>query len=131
MYTYNTGLNSKGWGLLVSGSSRWSDEGYVPGTYYSSGSYLMSIEKKWNETHRFNFMILGAPTVQGRQGIAIQETYDLTGDNFYNPYWGYQTQNDGSLKKRNARTRDNHKPYMTHGHYWTCLLYTSDAADDP
>ena len=45
MYTYNTGLNSKGWGLLVSGSSRWSDEGYVPGTYYSSGSYLMSIEK--------------------------------------------------------------------------------------
>ncbi|MEC8004281.1 MAG: Plug domain-containing protein, partial [Bacteroidota bacterium] len=119
MYTYNTGLNSKGWGLLVSGSSRWSDEGYVPGTYYSSGSYLMSIEKKWNETHRFNFMILGAPTVQGRQGIAIQETYDLTGDNFYNPYWGYQTQNDGSLKKRNARTRDNHKPYMTLGHYWT------------
>ena len=119
MYTYNTGLNSKGWGLLVSGSSRWSDEGYVPGTYYSSGSYLISIEKKWNETHRFNFMILGAPTVQGRQGIAIQETYDLTGDNFYNPYWGYQTQNDGSLKKRNARTRDNHKPYMTLGHYWT------------
>ena len=43
-------------------------------------------------------MILGAPTVQGRQGIAIQETYDLTGDNFYNPYWGYQTQNDGTLK---------------------------------
>ena len=64
-------------------------------------------------------MILGAPTVQGRQGIAIQETYDLTGDNFYNPYWGYQTQNDGTLKKRNARTRDNHKPYMTLGHYWT------------
>ena len=64
-------------------------------------------------------MILGAPTVQGRQIIAIQETYDLTGDNFYNPYWGYQTQNDGSLKKRNARTPDNHKPYMTLGHYWT------------
>ena len=49
MYTYNTGINSKGWGLLVSGSSRWSDEGYVPGTYYSSGSYLMSIEKKWSQ----------------------------------------------------------------------------------
>ena len=110
MYTYNTGLNSKGWGLLISGSSRWSDEGYVPGTYYSSGSYLLSVEKKVNEAHRLNLMVLGAPTVQGRQGIAIQETYDLTGYNFYNPYWGYQTQNDGSLKKRNARTRDNHKP---------------------
>ena len=44
MYTYNTGLNSKD-GLINGGSSRWSDEGYVQGTYYSSGSYLMSIEK--------------------------------------------------------------------------------------
>ena len=56
--------------------------------------------------------------MQGRQGIAIQETYDLTGDNFYNPYWGYQTQSDGTKKKRNARNRDNHKPYLTLGHYW-------------
>ena len=46
MYTYNTGLNNKGWGYLISEcSSRWSDEGYVPGTYYSAGSYLLSIEK--------------------------------------------------------------------------------------
>ena len=118
MYTYNSGLNKKGWGFLISGSSRWSDEGYVPGTYYSSGSYLLSIEKKFNNKHTINFMGLGAPTVQGRQGIAIQETYDLTGDNFYNPYWGYQTQSDGTKKKRNARNRDNHKPYLTLGHYW-------------
>ena len=118
MYTYNSGLNNKGWGFLISGSSRWSDEGYVPGSFYSSGSYLLSVEKKFNENHSLNFMAFGAPTVQGRQGIAVQETYDLTGDPFYNPYWGYQTQSDGSLKKRNARTRDNHKPYMTLGHYW-------------
>jgi hypothetical protein len=63
-------------------------------------------------------MGFGAPTVQGRQGIAVQEAYSLTGDNFYNPYWGFQTQSDGSQKKRNARNRDNHKPYLTLGHYW-------------
>ena len=118
MYTYNSGLNNKGWGFLISGSSRWSDEGYVPGTYYSAGSYLLSIEKKINTKHTLNFMGFGAPTVQGRQGIAVQETYDLTGENFYNPYWGYQTQSDGSQKKRNARNRNNHKPYLTLGHYW-------------
>ena len=118
MYTYNSGLNNKGWGFLISGSSRWSDEGYVPGTYYSAGSYLLSIEKKFNAKHTLNFMGFGAPTVQGRQGIAVQETYDLTGENFYNPYWGYQTQSDGSQKKRNARNRNNHKPYLTLGHYW-------------
>lgn len=118
MYTYNSGLNNKGWGFLISGSSRWSDEGYVPGTYYSAGSYLLSIEKKFNAKHTLNFMGFGAPTVQGRQGIAVQEAYDLTGENFYNPYWGYQTQSDGSQKKRNARNRNNHKPYLTLGHYW-------------
>ena len=118
MYTYNSGLNNKGWGILISGSSRWSDEGYVPGSYYSAGSYLVSIEKKINDKHSLNLMGFGAPTVQGRQGIAIQETYELTGDNFYNPYWGYQTQSDGTRKKRNARNRDNHKPYFTLGHYW-------------
>ena len=64
-------------------------------------------------------MGFGAPTVQGRQGIAVQETYDLTGENFYNPYWGYQTQSDGTQKKRNARNRNNHKPYLTLGHYWS------------
>ena len=118
MYTYNSGLNNKGWGFLISGSSRWSDEGYVPGTYYSAGSYLLSIEKKINNKHSVNLMGFGAPTVQGRQGIAVQETYELTGENFYNPYWGYQTQNDGTQKKRNARSRNNHKPYITLGHYW-------------
>ena len=118
MYTYNSGLNNRGWGFLISGSSRWSDEGYVPGTYYSAGSYLLSIEKKINNKHTVNLMGFGAPTVQGRQGIAVQETYELTGENFYNPYWGYQTQNDGTQKKRNARSRNNHKPYITLGHYW-------------
>ena len=39
-----------------------------------------------------------ALTVQGRQGIAVQETYDLTGENFYNPYWD-TNQSDGTQKK--------------------------------
>ncbi len=118
MYTYNSGLNEKGWAVMASLSSRWSDEGYVSGSSYSSGGYLLSIEKKINNQHTLNLVGFGAPTVQGRQGIAIQETYDLTGDPFYNPYWGYQTQADGSQKKRNARLRDNHKPYITLAHHW-------------
>jgi hypothetical protein len=118
MYTYNSGLNDKGWAVLASFSSRWSDEGYVTGSSYSSGGYLLSIEKKINNQHTLNLVGFGAPTVQARQGIAVQETYDLTGDPFYNPYWGNQTQADGSQKKRNARVRDNHKPYITLAHHW-------------
>ena len=47
-----------------------------------------------------NIMGFGSPTVQGRQGIALQEAYDLTGENFYNPYWGYQTQRMELRKKK-------------------------------
>lgn len=115
MYTYSSGWK-KGWAFSVSGSTRWSKEGYVDGTYYSGGSYFMAVEKRINENHTINLAGFGAPTVQARQGIAIQEAYDLTNNNFYNPYWGYQTQVNGkgdtTQVKRNARIRDNHKPYV-------------------
>ena len=45
-----------------------------------------------------SFSAFGAPIVQGRQGVAVQEAYDLTGTNYYNPNWGYQTSADGSTR---------------------------------
>ncbi len=109
MYTYNSGWKN-GWAFSGSFSRRWSDEGYVDGTFYDGGSYFFAIERKIKEGHTINLAAFGAPTVQGRRGISTQEAYDLTGNNFYNPYWGYQ--NDGKIK-RNARMRDNHKPYIS------------------
>lgn len=119
MYSYNSGLNDKGWAISACLSARTSEEGYVDGTYYSAIGYLLAVEKEINSKHSLSLVNFAAPTVQGRQGIAIQETYELTGNNFYNPYWGYQTQADGSQKKRNSRLRDNHKPYSALTHYWT------------
>ena len=119
MYSYNSGLTAKGWAFSACVSTRYSDEGYIDGTYYSSLSYLLGIEKKINSFHSVSLVGFAAPTVQARQGIALQEVYDLTGNNYYNPYWGYQTQSNGTLKKRNARLRDNHKPYTLLSHYWT------------
>ncbi len=118
MYSFNSGLTEKGWAISTCISGRWSDEGYVPGTYYSSMGYLLAIEKQINSSHSVSLTGFASPTIQGRQGIAIQEAYELTDNNFYNPYWGYQTQADGTQKKRNARIRDNHKPYLSLSHYW-------------
>ena len=119
MYSYNSGLNDKGWAISACLSARTSDEGYIEGTYYSAMSYFLGIEKKINSFHSISLVGFAAPTVQARQGIALQEVYDLTGNNYYNPYWGYQTQSDGTQMKRNARLRDNHKPYTLLSHYWT------------
>ncbi|HEX2617425.1 MAG TPA: hypothetical protein VHL57_07770, partial [Flavobacteriales bacterium] len=128
MATYNTGMMANGWAFSLSASRRWSNEGYVPGTWYDAGAYFLSVEKKLNAKHSIGFVGLGAPTLQGRQSVAVQEAYDLTDDHYYNPSWGYQ---DG--EKRNARVSNDHKPLFILTHYykpndrteWTSsVLYT-------
>lgn len=128
MATYNTGMMQNGWAYSVSGSLRWANEGYVPGTFYSAGAYFLSVEKKLNAKHSFGFVGLGAPTVSGRQGLAVAEAQTLTDDHYYNPNWGWQ---DG--KKRNANVSNDHKPLFILSHYFkpdertewnTSVLYT-------
>lgn len=113
MVTHSTGMLKNGWAFTVSGSGRWSKEGYVDGTYYSGASYYAGATKKINENRQLNFSLFGSPTVQARQGVAVQELYDLTGNNYYNPYWGYQ-----NGEKRNSRVRNNHVPYLIVNDKW-------------
>ncbi|MDT8412897.1 MAG: TonB-dependent receptor [Vicingaceae bacterium] len=113
MATHSTGMMDNGMAVAVSASGRYSDEGYVDGTFYSGASYFISIEKKLNNKHSLGFVGFAAPTVQGRNSITTQETYDLTGNNFYNSYWGYQ---DG--EKRNSRVRNTHQPRLMLNHYF-------------
>ncbi len=107
MFTYNTGMNEKGWAFSVSGSRRWAEEGYVEGTSFDAFSYFVAAEKRINDRHSISFSGFGAPIRQGRQAIAQQEAYDLTDNPYYNPNWGYQ---DG--KKRNAKMSHDHKPML-------------------
>ncbi|MBW6483856.1 MAG: TonB-dependent receptor [Vicingaceae bacterium] len=113
MLTHSTGMMSNGLAVAISGSGRYSDEGYVDGTSFSGGSYFVSIEKKINDKHSLGFVGFGAPTVQGRSSITTQETYTLTGNNYYNSYWGYQ-----NGEKRNSRVRNTHQPYLMLNHYF-------------
>ena len=112
MVTHSTGWLTNGWAFTISASGRYSKEGYVDGTSYNGMSYFAAAEKKLSDNHTVNLAILGAPTVQARSGIAIQEAYELTGNNYYNSYWGYQTTSNGETVKRNARVRNNHLPYI-------------------
>ncbi len=107
MLTHNTGMMANGWAFSISGSRRWAEEGYVPGSFYDAGAYFISAEKKLNARHSISFTGLGAPIKTGRQGLAVQEALTLTDDPYYNPNWGYQ---DG--KKRNSRVGNDHKPIL-------------------
>ncbi|PKP38948.1 MAG: hypothetical protein CVT98_04055 [Bacteroidetes bacterium HGW-Bacteroidetes-15] len=114
MFTHATGMVDDKWAMTISGSRRWAQEGYVDGTFYDAFAYFFSAERKLNQNHSFGFTIFGSPMKSGRSGIAVQEAYDLTGNNYYNPNWGFQ---NGEV--RNSRVNNFHKPMMLLTHYWT------------
>ncbi|MFT5821832.1 MAG: hypothetical protein ACI8ZM_003088 [Crocinitomix sp.] len=118
MYTYGTGMQSNGWAFAASVSARYANEGYVDGTFYEAYSYFLAAEKNINKKHNINLTILGSPSRRGKGSISTLETYELSGDNFYNSYWGYQTKPDGTQIKRNSRVADSHMPIIAFSHEW-------------
>ncbi|MBR3846307.1 MAG: TonB-dependent receptor [Alistipes sp.] len=107
MVTYASGQQDNGWSYAFSLSTRQGGNDYVDGVYYNAFGYFAAVEKQFAGRHRLALTLLGAPTERGAQQASTQEAYDLVGNNYYNPNWGWQ---DG--KKRNARVRDNHEPLV-------------------
>lgn len=117
MVTYASGYQDNGWSYAFSLSTRQGGNSYVQGVYYNAYGYFAAVEKQFNARHRLSLSLLGAPTERGAQQAATQEAYDLVGNNYYNPNWGWQ---DGD--RRNARVRNNHEPILM-------LNYTFDITD--
>ncbi len=113
MFMYSTGLMENGWSFAASASRRWAQEGYVEGTFYDAYSYFLAAEKKLNKQHSIGLVFYGSPNKHGRNGVSVQEAYDLAGTNYYNPYWGYQ-----NGEKRNASISNYHQPMIVLSHYW-------------
>ncbi len=105
MYSYNSGLNDKGWAWSAGLTYRWADRGYVEGTFYNSLSYFLGVEKVFNDRHALSLVTWGNPTERGTQSASTDEMYWLANNYNYNPNWGYQ---DG--KKRNARVVNDYAP---------------------
>jgi hypothetical protein len=114
MATYSTGMLKNGWAFTVSGSRRWAEEGYIPGTPFDAYSYFISADRKLGEKHLLNLTALGAPSKRGRAGVSTQEMNDFAGTNYYNPNWGYQ-----NGKKRNSRIANTHEPVVILRHDWS------------
>ena len=111
MATYSTGVMKNGWAVSLSASWRVADEGYIPGTFYDGKAYYLGISKKFGTKHILSFTTFGTPTRRGKMLPAIAEMYELSGDPFYNPAWGYQ-----NGKKRNSRVFESFQPVFMLNH---------------
>ncbi|GAB1396727.1 hypothetical protein MASR1M65_15040 [Saprospiraceae bacterium] len=105
MATVSTGTMKNGWAFSASGSHRWANEAYVPGTFLDSWAYYLGAEKKFHNGDQFSVTLFGSPTRRGKAAPSVQEMNDLAGTNYYNPNWGYQ-----NGEKRNARVANTHLP---------------------
>lgn len=105
MYSYNSGLNDKGWAWSAGLTYRWADRGYVEGTFYNSLSYFLGVEKVFNDRHALALVTWGNPTERGTQSASTDEMYWLANNYNYNPNWGYQ-----NGKKRSARVVNDYAP---------------------
>lgn len=115
MYTFNSGLNNKGWAFSANVTYRWASEGYVEGTFYNSLSYFFGVEKVFGDRqHSLSLVTWGNPTERASQGAGTDEMYWLANDRYYNPYWGYQ-----NGKKRNSRVVNDYSPTAMLTWDWT------------
>ncbi len=113
MITYSTGWLKNDWALSVSGSRRWGQEGYIPGTHFDGWSYFLSVDKRVAKNHILNLTVLGAPVNRGRSIANTKEQNEIAGSNYYNPYWGKQ---EGEV--RNSRVVDAHQPIAILRYDW-------------
>lgn len=113
MALYSTGINKHGWGLTVGAVGRYANEGVIPGTFYNSGGYFLSVEKQFSDKHSLSFTTYGAPTERATNPATFLEAYDLAGDNLYNPAWGWQ-----NGKKRSSRIVNTYDPTFILNWVW-------------
>lgn len=124
MFIYSTGLMKNGWAFSISGSYRGAEQAQIPGSYYSAGSYFAAAEKRINKNHSLNLSVFGAPRVRGANGPVTTEQQEIAraayGSNgyFYNPLWGWQTNEDGKRVMRNSRYSSTHVPVFILSHDW-------------
>ena len=123
MASIGTGMMKNGWAISASVSGRYTPMNSVfswnEGTWYNGTSYFLSIEKKLNKKHSLGFLVFGSPSERAASSPAVQEVYDLLDNNYYNPNWGWQTDEKGNRFMRNARVSSYHQPMFQLQHYWT------------
>ena len=113
MLLYSTGVKSNGWGLTVGAIGRYAPEGIIPGTFYNSAGYFLSLEKVLNNHHSLSLTTYGAPTQRATNSATYLEAYALADNNLYNPNWGWQ---DG--KKRSSKIVETFDPTILLNWIW-------------
>lgn len=100
-------FDKSGMYYYATASVRSGDDMHISGVWRDDLRFNLLLGRKWDDSkHEINVYGSAAPITQGLRGAATQECFELTGDNLYNPYWGY----DESGEIVTSRVKDNFLP---------------------
>ncbi|WP_370390530.1 TonB-dependent receptor [uncultured Winogradskyella sp.] len=88
-FSYNSGVNDKGWAFSVLVDHWQAHRKYSIGTAGQGQNYLFSVGYKPNDRNTFNFLITGAPQWHDQNFSSDLEEFELYGEK-YNPNTGFR-----------------------------------------
>lgn len=90
----------RGWSLSSYLSGRTGRDLHVRGVFTSGVEAGLKLSKHWNYSNRLTVAAMFVPSERGLRRASVEEAYTLTGDNLYNPSWGFY---GGKIRNANVR----------------------------
>ena len=90
----------KDWSLSANLSARTGRDLHIDGVFGNSLEINAVASKRWSDKHTLSMAIFVKPSMRSNRLASTREAFRLTGNNLYNPAWGYQ-----NGKVRNSRIR--------------------------
>ncbi len=91
---------AKAWSYSLAFSRRWGRDADVEGLFMDETVAAAAVERRLGRAGSLTLFLLAASSVRSTRAPATREAFELTGDNLYNPSWGWY---DG--RQRSARVR--------------------------
>lgn len=90
----------RGWSASIYAAGRTGRDLHVGGVFANAADVGVRVQKHWNYRHCLTFAAIFSPSERGLRRSSVDEVFTLTGDNLYNPSWGYF---NGKVRNANVR----------------------------
>ena len=95
----------KDWSLATNLTARTGRDLHIDGLFGNSLEFNAVASKNWSDKHSLSMALFAKPQMRSTRLASTAEAFRLTGNNLYNPAWGYQ-----NGKVRNSRIRREFSP---------------------
>ena len=104
---------AKDWSLAANLIAKTGRDLHIEGLFGNSLEFNAIATKRWGDKHTLSMAVFARPSMRSARLASTQEAFRLTGNNLYNPAWGYE-----GGKVRNSRIRREFLPTAFVGYDW-------------